>query len=146
MLTSFGGARLGFCNVTRAVLLFLLSLVLTLTLSVFLFCMSISVFVSFVFCLLSLLNLLSLASLVCMNILSFFCRGGYLGYSTMMDASDDRMAGSPSCPMGTDCTDCGLEVPYLSVFLRLVVLDPTLPYPTLPVTVGVWRSATSALV
>eukprot|EP00752_Nemacystus_decipiens_P008401 g7511.t1 len=37
-------------------------------------------------------------------------RGGYLGYSTMMDASDDQMAGSPSCPLGTDCTDCGLAV------------------------------------
>eukprot|EP00903_Cladosiphon_okamuranus_P015736 g14524.t1 len=42
--------------------------------------------------------------------LSSASRGGYLGYSSMLSASDDKMAGAPSCPMGTDCTDCGLQM------------------------------------
>ncbi|CAM9180767.1 unnamed protein product [Scytosiphon promiscuus] len=36
---------------------------------------------------------------------------GYLGSSTTLDATDDLvMSNTPSCPLGTDCTDCGLTM------------------------------------
>lgn len=43
---------------------------------------------------------------------------GYLGFSTTLGASDDLvMPKAPSCPLGTDCTDCGLTVSFQQCLL-----------------------------